>query len=424
VEIITNPSIIFLDEPISGLDSYGGYSLIRLLKQIAQSNATILFTIHQPSSEIFFLLDKVLFLKAGRIVYLGSVHHLAEHFNTFGYYCPPNYNPSDYVMFICQTESDETLNSKGIYPLVPAAESTVTTTTTKSFPQSQGSLSERDCSLISFLLESLSHFFKQILWISWRDLINTVRNKHALFARFGVVIVLNILLSLIFRNAAGRNDANEANFQGHLGAITMVVSSAMFNTAIPTLVNFPSERIRFTQESIVGTYNAGSYIIGKTLIEIPLAFLQAIVQATVVYWMIQIQGFYVNLVLILWAVAVTSGSLAILLGSLVKDPKQAIEFAPLLFLPQLLFVGFYIRTSLIPIYIRWIQYLCPLKYGVNLAFLNEYNSMTGDARSNWSMMLSQNSIEPSDWWVYILILLAIYCGCRVVSSLLLSKITI
>jgi ABC-type multidrug transport system permease subunit len=419
VEIITNPSIIFLDEPISGLDSYGGYSLVRLLKQIAQSNGTILFTIHQPSSEIFFLLDKVLFLRAGRVVYLGSVHLLIEQFSSFGYCCPPNYNPADYVMFICQTESDQTLNEKGVFPPAPAEVIGLPVAAVLPPP---GDLREDCCITAS---QSLSSFFKETYWISRRDLMSTVRNKPALLGRFGVVIVINILFALIFRNAAGRDDANQANFQGHLGAITIVVSAAMFNTAMPALVNFPSERIRFIQESIVGTYSAGSYMIGKTLIEIPLAFLQAIVQTTVVYWTIRFQGFYLNLALILWAVAITSGALAILLGCVVKDPKQAVEFAPLIFVPQLLFVGFYIRTSLIPVYIRWIQYLCPLKYGVNLAFLNEYVSVTGvEARGNWSLMLTQNGIEPSAWWIYVLIMLSIYCGCKLLSSLALSRMLV
>jgi energy-coupling factor transporter ATP-binding protein EcfA2/ABC-type multidrug transport system permease subunit len=421
VEIITNPSIIFLDEPISGLDSYGGYSLICLLKQIAQSNGTILFTIHQPSSEIFFLLDKVLFLKAGRVVYLGSVHLLVEHFNSFGYCCPPNYNPSDYVMFICQTESEEDLNENGVYPPAPAETTELAIGIARTPPP--GDTRVRDCCLTTS--ESLSEFFKQISWISWRDLTSTVRNKPALLGRFGVVIVINILFAFIFRNAAGRNDANQANFQGHLGAVTIVASAAMFNTAMPALVNFPAERVRFIHESIVGTYSAGSYMIGKTLVEIPLTFLQAIVQTTVVYWTIRFRGFYLYLILILWGIASTSASLAILLGCLLKDPKQAIEFAPLIFVPQLLYVGFYIRTSLIPVYIRWIQYLCPLKYGVNLAFLNEYHSVTGaGAIRNWSLMLSKNAIEPSDWWVYVLIMLGIYCGCKVVSSYALSRMTL
>lgn len=415
VEIITNPSIIFLDEPISGLDSYGGYSLVMLLKQIAQSNATILFTIHQPSSEIFFLLDNVLFLRSGKVFYQGSVHRLIEYFEAHGYHCPANYNPADFVMFICQTEVEENLLQRNVYPLSPPPETEI--------PPPESPLPSRQ-QICETLSGNTINFFKQIGWIGYRELLSTFRNKPALLGRFGVVIVINVLFALIFRGAAGRDDADQANFQGHLGAIVIVVSAAMFNTALPSIVNFPSERLRFIAESIVGTYSAGSYMIGKTLIEVPLAFLQAIVQTTVVYWSIRFQGPYILIVLILWAVAITSGALGIFLGCVVKDPKQAVEFAPLIFVPQLLFVGFYIRTSLIPVYIRWIQYLCPLKYGVNLAFLVEYGPTTGLARANWSRMLDENSIHLSDWWIYVLVLLSIYCGCKIISTMLLAKLVI
>ena len=53
VELITNPNLIFLDEPTTGLDSYTAQNVFRLLKELATSGRTVVLTIHQPSSEIF-----------------------------------------------------------------------------------------------------------------------------------------------------------------------------------------------------------------------------------------------------------------------------------------------------------------------------------------------------------------------------------
>ena len=84
VEIITKPSLLFLDEPTSGLDSFSAYNCINLLKKLAGNNATVLCTIHQPSSEVFFLFDTCMFLKDGLVCYHGPVKGIAEYFSSKG----------------------------------------------------------------------------------------------------------------------------------------------------------------------------------------------------------------------------------------------------------------------------------------------------------------------------------------------------
>ena len=50
-----------------------------------------------------------------------------------------------------------------------------------------------------------------------------------------------------------------------------------------------------------------------------------------------------------------------------------IELSPLLFVPQLLFAGFFIKTDQIPVFLRWAQYLCSLKYAINLILCIEFD---------------------------------------------------
>lgn len=78
VELVTSPSIIFLDEPTSGsvtsnptgLDSYNAYMIISTLANLAhKEQKTIVFTIHQPRSDIYKLFDDVLVLAKGKTVY-------------------------------------------------------------------------------------------------------------------------------------------------------------------------------------------------------------------------------------------------------------------------------------------------------------------------------------------------------------------
>jgi len=57
VELITDPYLVFLDEPTTGLDSFTATSVMETLKDLAKSGRTIVQTIHQPNSDIFEMMD-------------------------------------------------------------------------------------------------------------------------------------------------------------------------------------------------------------------------------------------------------------------------------------------------------------------------------------------------------------------------------
>lgn len=65
VELITDPSLIFLDEPTTGLDSFTSTQIMMLLKNLAESGRTIIQTIHQPNSDIFEMFDQLMLMAHG-----------------------------------------------------------------------------------------------------------------------------------------------------------------------------------------------------------------------------------------------------------------------------------------------------------------------------------------------------------------------
>ncbi|CAG8718430.1 9717_t:CDS:2, partial [Scutellospora calospora] len=66
-EFLTDPSVIMLDEPTSGLDSSLALELVQILKEFAKKQGkTIIMVIHQPSSQVFELFDKLLLMADGR----------------------------------------------------------------------------------------------------------------------------------------------------------------------------------------------------------------------------------------------------------------------------------------------------------------------------------------------------------------------
>jgi len=64
-ELITDPSVVLLDEPTSGLDSSTAVKIAKILKNEAKLGKTVITTIHQPSSELFMLFDRLILLHDG-----------------------------------------------------------------------------------------------------------------------------------------------------------------------------------------------------------------------------------------------------------------------------------------------------------------------------------------------------------------------
>jgi len=74
VELVANPSIIFMDEPTTGLDARAAAIVMRAVKNVAETGRTIVCTIHQPSIHIFEAFDELVLLKrGGRMIYSGPL---------------------------------------------------------------------------------------------------------------------------------------------------------------------------------------------------------------------------------------------------------------------------------------------------------------------------------------------------------------
>lgn len=462
VEIVSNPKLLFLDEPTSGLDSFAAYKCIDTLKELAQQGRTVALTIHQPSSEIFFLFDKVIFLCAGNVLYEGPVADVAKHFAAAGYPNPANYNICDYVTFLMQTLPEEDLANmrrtlwKGLHGKEEDAEGTgdividgsetasqvVPTSDAEPIATATSELTatpfeEAQKKKAKYKLTRKSSFALQVSLLLRREVLDVFRDRASLIARIVLTTFLNLLYALIFFNSGDINSLNEKgepnySTKDHFGALTMISIGTMFGSAQPELLKFPLARPVFIREYASGLYRSDSYFMSKSLVELPVLFMQAAIIYLVTYWLVDLQGNWIFLVLSAWLLTLCASSCALLIGCLVPDIKNAMELAPLILVPQILFAGFFIPIDSIPVPLKYAQYLCFLKYGLNLILLiefdidrveNDLNNATifPSINASYVAVLDDNRVDKDDWWIYLLVLLGMLVAFRLIALFALTS---
>ncbi|KAM3699900.1 hypothetical protein ACJW31_05G060400 [Castanea mollissima] len=80
VELVANPSIIFMDEPTSGLGARAAAIVMRTVRNTVDTGRTVVCTIHQPSIDIFKTFDELFLMKrGGQEIYVGPLGHHSCH---------------------------------------------------------------------------------------------------------------------------------------------------------------------------------------------------------------------------------------------------------------------------------------------------------------------------------------------------------
>ncbi|KZP00597.1 hypothetical protein CALVIDRAFT_533600 [Calocera viscosa TUFC12733] len=112
-ELVTSPSILFLDEPTSGLDAFNAFNVVESLVSLAKDyNRTVIFTIHQPRSNIVALFDQLVLLAKGRMVYSGELAKCQDYFERIGSPCPPGFNIADYLIDLTMHASGDSTRTR------------------------------------------------------------------------------------------------------------------------------------------------------------------------------------------------------------------------------------------------------------------------------------------------------------------------
>ncbi|XP_074280642.1 ABC transporter G family member 11 [Silene latifolia] len=335
LEILMRPRLLFLDEPTSGLDSASAFFVTQTLRGLSRDGRTVIASIHQPSSEVFELFDRLYLLSGGNTVYFGQASESYEFFAQAGFPCPSLRNPSDHFLRCINSDFDKVKATlKGSMKLrfaasddpldkITTAEATRTLVTYYSTSQYAYSARQRvdDISRVKGTVldagGSQASFLMQAFTLTKRSFINMSRDFGYYWLRLVIYIVVTLCIGSIYLNVGTSYNSILAR-----GSCASFVFGFLTFMSIGGFPSFVEDMKVFQRERLNGHYGVTSFVISNTISAMPFLILITVLSGTLCYFMVGLHpGFehYVFFVLCLYASVTVVESLMMAIASIVPN---------------------------------------------------------------------------------------------------------
>ncbi|KAK3915155.1 ATP-binding cassette sub-family G member 1 [Frankliniella fusca] len=260
LELISNPPIIFLDEPTTGLDSSSTTQCVSLLKSLAAEGRTVVCTIHQPSALLFEMFDQLYAVAAGRCVYQGDTKGLVPFLAQQGLPCPAYHNPADFLMEVSTgdfgvsvtTLSEAAAKHSNRRPVVLANATLPDEVVCQAPP---------------------APLYMQFYLLLMRNIIIMRRDVSGLALRVFMHVFIGLIFGYLYRGVGANANDVLANVVYLYGSNLFLVYTGQMAVTLA----FPLEVEVLTREHFNRWYKLGPYLLSTLLVELPI---QAVLCAT------------------------------------------------------------------------------------------------------------------------------------------------
>eukprot|EP01038_Epipyxis_sp_PR26KG_P006015 gene6015-8285_t len=385
VQLLSDPAVLFLDEPTSGLDAFQSQAVMESMKNLANNNRLVITVIHQPRSSIFEMFDKLLILSEGRTMYFGDAQDRAvAYFSKLGHVCPDVFNPADYFLDLLSPdnrtpESQESTSNRISY----IGDSWLTSDELKALEvevESKKYPAVDDVKMIG-TEKSFKKLTRNTLLLFWRTMMEQWRNIPALMIK----MILTLFFALIIGGIYSNIGHSQRSIQNRIGVLFFVVINQTFPAYLGVLQSFPNEKYIVNRERSGQAYNTLSYFAAKVLVEIPLNVMPVIVYCCIIYKLIKLNPDHFGLfILILMLHNLIAVSLGLAVSAAAPSADAAAGVGTPLLIIGILFGGFYISVSALPIVANWIPYVSLFRWTFQALCINEFDGLTFDCPSGSS----------------------------------------
>lgn len=356
IQLLANPSVLFLDEPTTGLDATSAFQLIRTLKLLAQKGRTIITTIHQPRSEIWDLFDNLIVLTKGSPVYSGPIVECLPWFENLDFQLPPFVNPAEFIIDIAAVDNRTPELEEQSTARVDRLKEAWDLESHRRYVPPDGTVGA-DRKKRNKGVEKHAGYMRQILVLTDRTFKVTYRDPLGMAASLFEAIFMGLACGYLFYDL-GRDQAGIRSREGGLytaaglqGYLILIFEVYRMTLDIPT----------FDREFLENSVDALPFILSRRLARLPTEdFPVPFLFSVIFYFMAgfdrSVEKFFIffAITLLNHYIAVTC---AITCVMAVRHFAGASLIANLIFTLQSMACGFFIQSNTIPVYVRWLKWI-------------------------------------------------------------------
>lgn len=352
LELIREPGILFVDEPTSGLSSRDSENIMDLFKELALKGKLVFVVIHQPSSDIFKMFDKLYILDTGGFpIYYGNPVEAIVYFKTLS----SQINAGESECITCGNVTPEE-----VFNIIDAKildEYGNLTRERKTSPVEWNALflknytpplqNEKDGKIppTDFSIPSLLSQFKTFVT---RDVLSKLTNtQYIVISLFEAPVLACILAGLIRFHSSDTSKNVNYTFFSNENIPTYIFMSVIVAIFLGLMVSaeeiIRDQKIR-KRESFLNL-SKGSYLISKILIMFSISAVQMALFVAIGNSILNIKGMWMHYWLVLFSVCCFSNLLGLNISASFKSVVNIYILIPFLIIPQILLSGLVVKFN-------------------------------------------------------------------------------
>ena len=346
LELIREPSILFVDEPTSGLSSRDSENIMDLLKELALKGKLIFVVIHQPSSNIFKLFDRLLLMDIGGYpVYYGNPVESVIYFKTLVDLNKANESECSECGNVNPEQIFDILESRLVdeHGIITSKRKINPKEWNLFFKRSIGHASETTDYNYIFPQNSFKKpsRFAQFKVFFKRDFLSKLSNAQYMTINLLEAPLLALLMGYFLRYSPEKEYTYFSNVNIPAYFLICVIASLFFGLTVSAEEIIKDKKIRKREKFL--NLSEHSYLLSKITLLFILSAIQSAFFVVVGHLMMGISGLYLQDWFILFSVSCFANLLGLNISATFNSAITIYILIPILIIPQLLLSGVLVR---------------------------------------------------------------------------------